>query len=198
VDTEQTYISIPEGGTMVYTLGLPSWKLVHPDHSLAEMTTHPYGMLDTERQTFSTDLRRPQAPRCASVGRLAVSVSLSIPPRLLGQTTARGDALQGKQHLRIKCFYGVSANGVKTQIWIAISTYVLVAILKKRLGIEHSLYTILQILSVSAFERIELSQPFSSTIRTAAEKSSSNQLQLLDFERKLLARVCKPFTGNDR
>jgi hypothetical protein len=86
-----------------------------------------------------------------------------------------------KQHLRIKSFYGVSANAVKTQIWIAISTYVLVAILKKRLGIEHSLYTILQILSVSAFEKIELSQAFSSTIGATADNASPNQLQLFDF-----------------
>ena len=86
-----------------------------------------------------------------------------------------------KQHLRIKAFYGVSANAVKTQIWIAISTYVLVAILKKRLGIEHSLYTILQILSVSAFEKIELSQAFSSTIGAIVTEAAPNQLQLFDF-----------------
>jgi len=58
-----------------------------------------------------------------------------------------------KQHLRIKSFYGTSENAVKTQIWIAISTYVLVAILKKRLLIQESLYTILQILSVTLFEK---------------------------------------------
>ena len=75
----------------------------------------------------------------------------------------------------------MSANAVKTQIWIAISTYVLVAILKKRLGIEHSLYTILQILSVSAFEKIELSQAFSSTIGATTANASPNQLQLFDF-----------------
>ena len=98
-----------------------------------------------------------------------------------GQLTYRESLRDIKQHLRIKSFYGVSANAVKTQIWIAISTYVLVAILKKRLGIEHSLYTILQILSVSAFERIELSQAFSSTTRTNADEPCRNQLQLFDF-----------------
>ena len=56
-----------------------------------------------------------------------------------------------KQHLHIKTFYGTSENAVKTQIWIAVSVYVLVAIVKKRLGLTHSLYTILQILSVSLF-----------------------------------------------
>ena len=58
-----------------------------------------------------------------------------------------------KQHLRIKAFYGTSLNAVKTQIWIAITTYVLIAILKKELGIEHSLYTMLQVLSVTLFEK---------------------------------------------
>ena len=61
-----------------------------------------------------------------------------------------------KQHLRIKVFFGTSENAVKTQIWIAISVYVLVAILKKRLNLDHSLYTILQILSVTVFEKQSL------------------------------------------
>jgi IS4 transposase len=63
-----------------------------------------------------------------------------------------------KQHLRIKAFYGTSENAVKTQIWIAISIYVLVAIVKKRLRLEWSLYTILQVLSVSLFEKVPLLQ----------------------------------------
>ena len=58
-----------------------------------------------------------------------------------------------KQHLRIKCFYGTTENAVKTQIWIAVSVYVLFAIIKKRLHIDATLYTILQILSVTIFER---------------------------------------------
>jgi hypothetical protein len=65
-----------------------------------------------------------------------------------------------KQHLRIKAFYGTSENAVKTQIWIAITVYVLVAIIKKRMKIEHSLYTILQILSVSIFEKMPILQAF--------------------------------------
>ena len=68
-----------------------------------------------------------------------------------------------KQHLRIKTFYGTSENAVKTQIWIAITVYVLVAIIKKRMKIEHSLYTILQILSVSIFEKIPILQAFTET-----------------------------------
>ena len=63
-----------------------------------------------------------------------------------------------KQHLRIKAFYGTSENSVKTQVWIAISVYVLVAIIKKRLNLDHSLYTILQILSVTLFEKVPILQ----------------------------------------
>jgi len=63
-----------------------------------------------------------------------------------------------KQHLRIKSFYGTSQNAVKTQVWIAICTYLAVAILKKQSNIEMSLYTILQILSVSLFENIPIYQ----------------------------------------
>jgi IS4 transposase len=65
-----------------------------------------------------------------------------------------------KQHLRIKAFYGTTENAVKTQLWIAISVYVLVAIVKKRLKLSQSLYTILQILSVTLFEKIPLLQAF--------------------------------------
>jgi hypothetical protein len=65
-----------------------------------------------------------------------------------------------KQHLRIKAFYGTSPNAVKTQIWAAISTYLIVAILRKCLNIEHSLYSILQILSVSLFEQIPILEVF--------------------------------------
>jgi hypothetical protein len=66
-----------------------------------------------------------------------------------------------KQHLRIKAFYGTSANAVKTQVWIAVSVYVLVAILKKRLDLDQSLYTILQFSSVSIFEKTPVSEAFS-------------------------------------
>jgi hypothetical protein len=63
-----------------------------------------------------------------------------------------------KQHLRIKAFFGTNENAVKTQIWIAISVYVLVAIVKKRLRVEASLYTILQILSLTLFEKTPIEQ----------------------------------------
>jgi len=83
-----------------------------------------------------------------------------------------------KQNLRIKNFYGTSENAVKTQIWIAVSVYVLVAILKKRLNIPASLYTILQILSVSVFERIPLLQLLTETALVEEISDSKNQLNL--------------------
>jgi len=83
-----------------------------------------------------------------------------------------------KQHLRIKAFYGTTENAVKTQIWIAISVYVLVAIVKKRLNLNHSLYTILQILSVTLLEKIQLLQAFSSMDDFEINDDSCNQLNL--------------------
>ena len=85
-----------------------------------------------------------------------------------------------KQHLRIKSFYGTTENAVKTQIWIAVSVYVLVAIIKKRLHIEATLYTILQILSVTIFERNPLLQVLTKTDYTAESPISYNQLNLFD------------------
>lgn len=84
-----------------------------------------------------------------------------------------------KQHLRIKAFYGTSENAVKTQIWIAISVYVLVAIIKKKLKVKASLYTMLQILSVSLFEKTPLFQLLSQIEPDEKEGDSSNQLKLL-------------------
>ncbi|MCK5256358.1 MAG: transposase, partial [Deltaproteobacteria bacterium] len=89
-----------------------------------------------------------------------------------------------KQHLRIKSFYGTSENAVKTQIWIAISIYVLIAIIKKRLHIDMSLYTILQILSVTLFEKIHLIQVFANLDCDYLENKRnqpSKQLKLFDF-----------------
>jgi IS4 transposase len=83
-----------------------------------------------------------------------------------------------KQNLRIKTFYGTSENAVKAQIWIAVSVYVLVAIMKKRLKIEASLYTILQVLSVTIFERIPLLQALTDSDCKSEPSSNSNQLIL--------------------
>ena len=86
-----------------------------------------------------------------------------------------------KQYLRIKAFYGTSENAVKTQIWIAISIYVLVAILKKQLGIERSLGEILQILSITLFEKTDMIQVLTETALETENSASPNQLMLIDF-----------------
>jgi len=83
-----------------------------------------------------------------------------------------------KQHLRIKSFLGTSENAVKTQIWIAISVYLIVAIIKKRLNIQESLYTILQVLSVSLFERTSMFQLLTFYDYTNDTDSNLNQLNL--------------------
>ena len=86
-----------------------------------------------------------------------------------------------KQHLRIKRFYGTSDNAVKTQIWVAVSVYVLVAIVKKRLVLEASLYTLLQVFSVTLFEKMPMSQALSETRTTFEENEMGSQLNLFDF-----------------
>jgi hypothetical protein len=89
-----------------------------------------------------------------------------------------------QKHLRIKAFYGTSDNAVKTQIWIAVSTYVLVAIIRKRLHLELNLYTILQILSVTLFEKVPLDQLFANYDYKNVPESNEqlcNQLNLFDY-----------------
>jgi len=83
-----------------------------------------------------------------------------------------------KQHLRIKAFFGTSENAVRTQIWIAVSVYVLVAIVKKRLNLEHSLHTMLQILSLSTFEKTPIFQLFCDLDTSEEDSSLANQLKL--------------------
>ena len=86
-----------------------------------------------------------------------------------------------KQHLRIKAFYGASENAVKTQIWIAVSVYVMVAIIRKRLGLEASLYQILQILSVTLFEKTPILRALQACDPRDDLHEDSNQLILFDF-----------------
>jgi len=85
-----------------------------------------------------------------------------------------------KQHLRIKSFYGTSENAIKTQIWIAISIYVLVAIVKKELKLDHSLYTILQVLSVTLFEKEPILQVLTNNDYINPNPAPSNQLNLFE------------------
>ena len=86
-----------------------------------------------------------------------------------------------KQHLRIKQFYGTSENAVKTEIWIAVSVYVLVAIVKKRLRLDASLYTLMQVLSVTIFEKVPIQTALSSEASKCDTVTENNQLNLFDF-----------------
>ena len=86
-----------------------------------------------------------------------------------------------KQHLRIKAFYGTSINAVKSQIWVALCTYLLVAITKKRLGIQCSLYTFLQILEVNLFERKPISSLIAEALKQNPEQPDFNQLNLFNY-----------------
>jgi hypothetical protein len=86
-----------------------------------------------------------------------------------------------KQHLRIKRFYGTSENAVKTQLWVAVSVYVLVAIVRKRLGLDASLYTLLQVLSVALFEKMPLNQAFAVNEPKSFTSQITNQLELFAF-----------------
>ena len=86
-----------------------------------------------------------------------------------------------KQHLRIKAFYGTSENAVKTQIWVAVSVYVLVAIVRKRLALGASLYQILQILSVTLFEKTPILQVLQASDSQGESLDPGNQLILFDF-----------------
>ena len=86
-----------------------------------------------------------------------------------------------KQHLKIKSFWGQSENAVKSQIWIAISVYVLVAIAKKRFMIKQTLYEILQVLSISIFEKVPVNQLFTEYQLQYFKDQSDNQLKMFDL-----------------
>jgi hypothetical protein len=92
-----------------------------------------------------------------------------------------------KQHLRIKRFYGTSENAVKSQIWIAVSVYLLVAIVKKRLNLDASLYTLLQILSVTLFEKMLLCQAVN-----RADRGDSGKTGLYGFAGGRATRTATP------
>ena len=86
-----------------------------------------------------------------------------------------------KQHLRIKAFYGTNENTVRTQVWIAIAVYVLVAIMKKELKLGHSLYSILQILDATILENMPILQAFSMEEYRTPQDDRYRQLSLFDF-----------------
>jgi IS4 transposase len=86
-----------------------------------------------------------------------------------------------KQHLRIKRFYGTSENAVKTQIWIAVSVYVLVAIVRKRLNVEASLYTLMQVFSVTIFEKLAIRTALLPGAYNSESDIENKQLNLFGF-----------------
>jgi hypothetical protein len=86
-----------------------------------------------------------------------------------------------KQHLRIKAFFGTTENAVKAQIWIAVSVYVLVAIVRKRMSLDSSLYQILQILSLTLFEKTPILQALQASDSEDSLLDDGNQLILFDF-----------------
>lgn len=86
-----------------------------------------------------------------------------------------------KQHLRIKSFFGTSKNAVYSQIWIAISAYLIIAIIKKQLKLEHSLYTILQILSISLFEKTSINQLLKKIDYKKPIEHNPKQLEMFDL-----------------
>ncbi len=141
----------------------------------------------TSRQAYPQTLRRVRFkdPESGKVYTLLTN-NFTLPALTLVQLYQRRWQVELffkwiKQHLRIKSFYGQSANAVHTQIWIAISVYVLVAIVKKRLGLERDLYTLLQILSVCLFEKVPLLQALAGAAYTSKDGDTHNQLQLFNL-----------------
>lgn len=86
-----------------------------------------------------------------------------------------------KQHLKVKSFWGQSENAVKTQIWVAICVYTLVAIAKKKFLLNQSLYEILQVLSISIFEKVQINQLFQETQLQYFKEQDDNQLKMFDL-----------------
>jgi hypothetical protein len=112
--------------------------------------------------------------------------NFTLPPLVIAEIYKKRWAVElffrwVKQHLRIKAFYGTSENAVKTQIWIAVSVYVLVAIVRKRLGVAASLYQLLQIFSVTLFEKVPVLQVLQRGHAQNELYGTANQMILFDF-----------------
>src|SRR5258708_6124467 len=139
-------------------------------------------------RSFAATKARGRCTRCSTC--MAISPRLSALPTATCTTptsSTRFHRRQGrstewiKQHLGIKAFYGTSENAVKTQIWVAVSVYVLVAIVRKRLALDASLYQILQILSVTLFEKTPILQALQASDSQEELAGPGNQLILFDF-----------------
>ena len=137
------------------------------------------------RQAYPTTLRRVVIRDETGKRLVFLTNNFALQPEVIGDLYRQRWQVELffkwiKQHLRIKVFFGTSENAVKTQIWIAISTYLLIAIAKKRLQLEqHSLYEILQILSLSTFENIPINQLLTPPSTNSDADSEQNQLTLL-------------------
>ena len=139
-------------------------------------------------QRYPDPLRRIPLFRCREDSRLTFLTNNFLLPALTITQLYRARCWQVelffrwiKQHLRIKAFYGTSENAVKTQAWVALSVYVLVAIVKKQLGLDLSLYKILQILSVTVFEKTPILEGFSNFSDGFTDAEPCIQLNLFDF-----------------
>ncbi|WP_018954175.1 IS4 family transposase, partial [Thioalkalivibrio sulfidiphilus] len=138
------------------------------------------------QQNYSTHLRRIRFKDPESGKTLVFLTNLFAPPpaTICALYKARWQVELFfkwiKQHLRIKKFLGTSENAVKTQIWSAVSVYVLVAIVKKRLDLQVSLYTLLQIFSITLFEKMPLNTAFLDANYSCDDPESRNQLNLFD------------------
>jgi hypothetical protein len=137
------------------------------------------------QQSYPTHLRRIRFRDSETVKTLVFLTNLFGPPAIticaLYKARWQVEFFKWiKQHLRIKRFYGTSENAVKTQIWTAVSAYLLVAIVKKQLHLDISLYTLLQILSVTLFEKMPLNSDFLDAKNISENDMHLNQLNLFD------------------
>jgi IS4 transposase len=153
---------------------------VRSDHTVIfDDDSFRHGYPDSMRQVSYLDLETNQRFKCLTNNFVLPALTIAQIYKSRWQVELFFKWI--KQHVRIKAFYGVSENAVKTQIWIAVAVYVLVAITRKRLGLEASLYQILQILSVTLFEKTPILQAFQDAASQDDLTGDSNQLILFDF-----------------
>ena len=161
----------------------------HPvDFATGEQSDHTVGLATaTSRRAYPSPLRRVRYVDPTTKKRLGfLTNNFTLPALTIAQLYKSRWQVELffkwiKQHLRIKAFYGTSENAVKTQIWIALSVYVLVAIVKKRLVLDVSLYKLLQILSVTLFEKTPISTALFDVGSQFDPIDDGNQLQLFDL-----------------
>jgi hypothetical protein len=158
------------------------------DFATGLLSDHTVGLVTAEaRRDYSAPLRRVHYRDPTTQKRLSFLTNpFTLPALTIAQLYQSRWAVERffrwiKQHLRLKAFYGTSENAVKTQIWIALSIYVLVAIVKKRLALDVSLYTLLQILSITLFEKMPVSTAVFDVASTFEDIDEANQLNLFDL-----------------